>query len=127
MEALPESFERTERDSLSHSAHRVKVEVYVMQGVKGARRYFVGYVKVAEISSRVMLTRVTFASGIWRVRVLRKSNLLDRQWSTPSQQLAITTVAGREHTVKEINAAGYALDEIIRHPGTHQIPNPLLW
>ena len=41
MEALPESFERTKRDSLSHSAHRVKVEVYVMQSVKGARRYFV--------------------------------------------------------------------------------------
>ena len=62
MEALPESFERTKRDSLSYSAHRVKVEVYVMQGVKGARRHFTGDVQIAKISPRVVLARIAPAA-----------------------------------------------------------------
>ena len=41
--------------------------------------------------------------------------------AVPREQLAVARVARRQDAVEQIDAAGDALDEIVGHPGPHQI------
>ena len=78
MEALPESFERTERDSLPHSTHRVKIEVYVMQRVKGSRCHLSRHEEVSEIRTRKSAAGVALTILVRWPQVLCEARLLDR-------------------------------------------------
>lgn len=78
MESLPERLKRAQLDSVPHSTHSVKIEVYVMQRVKGSRCHLSRHEEVSEIRTRKSAAGVALTILVRWPQVLCEARLLDR-------------------------------------------------
>ena len=121
MELQAEFFKRAEHNSLPNPPHRVKVKVEVVDRVERGRRHLVRYIQMTQIRAGKVPARITTTAGIWRVKVLSITRVLDHQRSPRRQELSVARVPRRQHAVEHVDAARHAFDEIVRHAGPHQI------
>ena len=61
------------------------------------------------------------ALRIRRAGILSVPGILDRDGPAPGKELAVARIPGRQDAVEQIDAPGDALDEVVGHPGPHQI------
>ena len=98
-----------ERYSLSNPPHGVKVKAQVMQRVKGRRGHLAGRETDGVNRRAKSAAGVAAARRIGRTIVFGKLGVLDVDRTFASEELAISGVAGRQHAVEHVDAAGDAI------------------
>src|SRR5215216_2487849 len=121
MERSPETFEPPKRYSVPNLPECVKVKVQVMQRVKGRRVDLVRLEQMPQICPGAGPAGVAGAGRIERAVVLGISGVLDVDPANAGEQLAVARVAGRQHTIEEVDAAADRFDEILGRSRPHQI------
>src|SRR4029079_4883133 len=85
--------------SLPNPPHRVKVKVEIMQRVEGRSGHLADDKQVAQIRTRAMSARVAAAVGIGWQEVLGVAGILDGDRAAAREQLSVSSISRREHTL----------------------------
>src|SRR5687768_7946606 len=121
MERMSKLFERAKRYSVPNPFHGVKVKVEIMQRVKGASTDLSGEKQMAKIGPGKVPARVASAGRIRRLVVFGEAGVLDADRALAREELAVSCVSCRQHTVEHVDPARHAFDEIEGCADAHEV------
>src|SRR5277367_1460611 len=116
-----ETFELPKLDSLTNSAHDVKVKVEIVVGVQDDREKFSRRVEVPQVRAGISATNRAGAGLVNRPRIIGVFRVANQQSPLRSVQAAVARAACGKHAVHHIHAERYVIEYLLGFADTHQI------
>lgn len=101
--------------------HEILVIAEVVYGVEPCPQDLVALVEMVEVRPREVAAGIAAAGRIDGPHVVLVAAVPDPHRAGPREEVAVPGVPRRHHAVEHVDAAPYALDEVLRLPDTHQV------
>ena len=82
---------------------------------------FIALVEVSQISPRKVFAGVAVTISIYWFRAAFVSRIPKLQNACAGEEMSVSRITGRHHTIKHINAPSHALEEVCGSPDSHEV------
>src|SRR6185503_543153 len=109
------------RDRQSQPTHEIGKIPEIMDRVQSRGQHLLNVIEMMKMGARIARADGAPASRINGRFVALVAGLLNQHTAETCEQPPGPSVAGRHHTVEQVDAASHSFDEILRHADAHQI------